>query len=157
MTILLHITGLANAIAIVKSGVYLTSGADDTGSDSCLNSFVLGREKCLGQDFESAGAVVRFEWLGPMRINNDFPLEPDVLHLDLPWRAMVPTGTTRHLRITGLRANFTHWVDEVRNPPWYCLTDTSKSRFRNEQAMVLKKDTAARIKTRPSIEVRLGR
>lgn len=150
MPILIHYTSLENAISIVRSGVFLTAG----GGDACLNAFVEGRPASRGQEFQAEGVALRFDWSGPVRVNNAFPLETDVLHDDLPWRAVVPVGSTQHLRIVGLDAKEDAWIEAVGSAPWYCLTARMKSSYRRDRAEVLKGEIEGRIATRPPVVVR---
>ncbi len=119
-----------------------------------MNSFVEGKPYNKKQHMGANGVRLKFNWSGPVRINNDFPLEPDTLHEDLPWRAVVPVGTTQHLTIVGLDADYDEWAEAVGVAPWYCLTNLMKTAYRERHAKILKLEIENRIQTRPPVVVR---
>lgn len=147
---LIHKTSLDIAIVIIRTGVFKAARGGDAG----INAFVEGKPKNLNQYVEATGATLKFNWSGPVRVNNTFPLEPNTLHEDLPWRAVVPVGTTRHLIVIGLDADDDVWAEAVGATPSYCLTSRMKAAYRHERAKLLKQETEDRIKTRPSVVVR---
>ncbi len=150
MPTLIHHTSLDRAISIVRTCVYKPA---QSAGDEGLNAFVVGKPMNRGQWIEATGAVLKFDWSGPTRVNNVSPFEPNVLHENLPWRAFVPVGSTKYLRVIGLEADNEAWENQIETTPWYCLSGKMKAAYRQKHAKILKRKIEDRIATHPSVEV----
>lgn len=109
MTPLVHITSLESAISIILSGRYHPFQSHPTLTDSGLNAFIVDSIPNLRQEFGGVGARLLLNWNGPVEKRNNFPLPPNVLCTDMPWRVVVPLGTTEHLTLAGLDASDEEW------------------------------------------------
>lgn len=136
MIILKHHTDVASAVTIIDEAQFRPRYPDPRAGDSGLNCFIEGRPANRGQCIERQGATLSLGWSGPVQTGGVFPLTPDVLFDFLPWRAVVPHGTTRHLAVLGLEASQNAWEQCVEPAPWYCITAGLKRAFRARRAAI---------------------
>lgn len=75
--------------------------------DSGINCFIAGNDYDRRQWMEGNGAEIHFEWEGPvLEVSPDepFPLEPNILYNQAPWRAIIPAGTDkRNIRVFDIK------------------------------------------------------
>jgi hypothetical protein len=150
LPVLIHITSLERAISIIRSGVFWAHGGGDAG----LNAFVDGQPVNGANEFAANGAVLKLHWSGQVLENHEFPLQPNVLHTHLPWRAVVPTGTTCHLTAFALEAEQEQWISLAGKSPFYCLTKKMKEGFVANKVERLKQNVNKLLLDRPAIKVR---
>lgn len=154
MIILKHHTDLASALRIIEETQFRPRYPDPRAGDSGLNCFIESRPANRAQWIERHGAILSLGWTGSVQIGGEFPLAPDILFDFLPWRAVVPHGTTRHLTIIGLEAPQSTWEERIDRTPWYYITSDMKRAFRARQAAVEQRRTLEKIGSGISLSVR---
>ena len=108
---IVHVTSIGSALAIMRSRVFLPASPDPLNGDAGLNGLELSRShECNDWWLTGTGARLPFEWGGPVDNSTTVPLAPNVLHDDMPYRVVVPAGTTRHLTLVGFEADPDVWI-----------------------------------------------
>jgi len=83
---LIHVCSIASCINILNG-------------DSGLNCFVDGEKFNKEQELTGEGAEIYIEWNGHFKytsMNEKFPLSPNILYIQPPWRAVIPFGTSKN-------------------------------------------------------------
>ncbi|WP_041208947.1 hypothetical protein [Aeromonas jandaei] len=97
---LVHYCSSDALFEILKSRRFIAAYPSPSAGDSGINCFILGREYNFAQEFNGRGAYLYIEWSGEaIEVSNDkeFPLEPNILHNQERWRAIIPKGTDTNL------------------------------------------------------------
>jgi hypothetical protein len=104
---LIHYCEIDALIKILQSEMYVPAYSFPLAGDSGINCFIRGREYNDCQCLHGEGVEMYFEWDGPLKeisIDTEFPLEPNVLHNQERWRAIIPALTDKeNIRVCGFR------------------------------------------------------
>lgn len=153
---IVHITSIDAALSIIRSRTFVPASTDPLNGDAGLNGLELSQShECNDWWFTGTGARLLFEWDGPVDTSTTVPLSPNVLHDDMPYRVVVPAGTTRHLALTGFEPDPDLWT-AYPLLPWYCLTPASQNRARHRALVRLQRQIDAIVAARPAIRVGLA-
>ena len=115
--ILQHETNPACALNILRTRRFV---AGPILGDAGLNAFIVGhpRGKYREEQAERRGAILEFEWSGPVS-TQDYGVYPnlDVCYDQHPHRAFIFVGTSQHLRLVGLKLKSKDgWAGYVHRP-----------------------------------------
>lgn len=157
--ILQHETHPSSALNILRTRRFI---AGPILGDAGLNAFIVGhpRGNYRGEQAERRGAILEFEWSGPVS-TQDYGVYPDldVCYDQHPHRAFVFVGTTQHLRLVGLKVKSENgWADYVHRPeltvstiwPWL------QSRRKNwvmEQAEMIAQEVEQTLAQKPAVRI----
>jgi len=144
-----HITSLESALSIMRSERYRP--VRGTASDAGLNGLQLGRIGWDKQYFTGTGARLYFEWSGPVEFGPGSA--PNVLFDQMPHRVFVPTGTDRHLRLTGFKAAPEAWEQYYVKLPWYFLGEAGRKRAHRRAMVQLQAEIDGIVEATPYISV----
>lgn len=104
--IVYHITGVGNALSILRSGIFNPHSLLPTNGDNGLNSFD-HRVGYTVQRYKSQQCIIFFDCSLPYSVtsvNTPNPLPPGVLHDQYPWRMFIRGPINKLcLRITNVR------------------------------------------------------
>lgn len=119
---LFHITSPLSAIKIVKQGRFnpLSSAGDNGLNCFCGDKTLYNMKQC----FEGEGARLILEWSGAVENTNPYtsssPLQIDILHIQLPWRCFIPSGTNeKYIRVIGIYFSKDELNSVIESPSWY--------------------------------------
>lgn len=132
--ILARRTSLVEAVEIARTGIYRPQSCDPALFDSGLNAFVADRPGVLSQAFASDEVWLVLYWRGPEQESDTFPLPPNTLCVQLPWRVVVPLGSDANLTIAGVSASEADWRNYEISYPWFCRVWPLKSWYRKRAA-----------------------
>ncbi|MGE0983807.1 GNAT family N-acetyltransferase [Ralstonia pseudosolanacearum] len=154
-----HETSPLAALQILRSRKFVVAGMY---RDAVLNGELPG--ETLAEQAAATGAVLTFEWSGP--VNNQRPdfYDPNVLYDERPNRVHVFVGTDRHLRLTDIalregatwtealtrttRPTGAAWRDPQAWRDWLCPKSTVVRRTR-----ALAEEVHRRVAEKPTITV----
>lgn len=151
--VLKHVTSLACAIAIVRTGLFRPAYASPLAGDSGLNAFEVGRRYVRDQKLQCEVASLFLEWTGPVGTLNDFPLPKNTLVRQGGHRSIVPHGTDRHLRAIRIEAEPEGWRDLHRPAPRWLVMPALKARWLEQKGLAEKRRVEALLQCRPAIGV----
>lgn len=147
---LFHYTSLGAAIKIIRTQKYRTASGDPMNGDSGMNVGIVD-EALSNQHFEGWDVTLYFDFDGPLVPMTSFPLPVGSVYNALPWRAVVPLGTTKELRLIKLEEEDTcDWLEMIPPAPWWI---PFKKWYRKKKAQKLREQTFAMIAKRPLIKV----
>ena len=92
-----HITSIELIESILSTGTYIPSSANPANGDAGLCCYIADRPTWSAAQAEHDGAVLHFEWSGPMQIvGSDVtpPSELNVLYDQHPWRGFIRNGSS---------------------------------------------------------------
>lgn len=117
MTVIEHETSPEIATEIARTGRFFAGPIlGDSGMNARIVNYNAGQYN--PDQAENRGALMSFDWGGPIGSNihiSGFP--PDELQDHFPHRALVPVGTTKHLRLVGIKLiNGASWEQAVTEP-----------------------------------------
>lgn len=115
--IFLHETSVKAAVKILRTRIFV---CDASRNDGGLNGEL--PDRTVSQQGAEDGAVLTFEWAGPivqvLKLADNPAYAPNILYEERPYRVFVPGGTTRHLRLTKLALQENgNWAEALADPP----------------------------------------
>lgn len=154
-----HETSMAIAITIARTKVAF---AGPILGDSGLNVIPVGlhHKPYISNQAQSRGALMTFTWGGPIDTGSGaggYP--PDRLQDEHAHRAVVPVGTTKHLKLQSIALiGEASWLDVVQMPQWKIGTtirwlNSLREEWKEEQAKRIEKEINSIVAQRPSISV----
>jgi hypothetical protein len=109
----------------------------------------------VAQEFNAVGVRLILEFNGGTpRKMMALPLPLGHVYDDLPWRAIVPNGTTEGLTMVDLELDQeVHWHDAVTEPPWWTVGKSLKNWWRDRAASKLKNEIFKLLASHPTLTV----
>lgn len=149
-THLSHYTSLGAAINIVRSKTFKTASRDPLNTDSGLNAGIVG-QPLANQQFQGWDVTLFFDFDGPLVPMSQFPLAVGAVYDALPWRAVVPLGTTKELRLVKLEEeDDCDWLDCIPPVPWWM---PFKKCYRKQKALNLRDEIFDLVAQKPLIKI----
>lgn len=148
-----RITSVAEAIKMIKTGVYIPTNSDPLNGDACLNTFERGLIYYKDQEYSSTGATMIFEWSGPVLETATLPYPVNTLIRHPGWRAAIPVGTNQFLRAVGLiKVERSSWEQMFPAPNWLILP-YCKKRWLQARAIRVRLELRQLLASKPQIQV----
>lgn len=161
--LLQHETHPAIALKVLRTRRFV---AGPILGDAGLNAFIVvhPRGNYRGEQAAQRGAILEFEWSGPVSAE-DYGVYPDldVCYDQHPHRAFVFVGTTQHLRLVGLKLKSSDgWAEYVRRPvlslstfwPWL---QSRRGGWVKKQAQLIAEEVERILAERPPVRIVLPR
>lgn len=177
--IVYHVTSLASALSIMKSGKYIADKNFETSEDAWINLGIMGKILDLRGIFLGRKEVIMiFRWTGEIRrMVRTEDIEPDVLYDGMPTRALVRAGSSQFLNLIGIEIvhsaeRFGEKFDNIKilgvrweepeiselfsKRPFYAITEKQRKRWAYSQEAKLKNTIIKIIEEKPKIVIRLA-
>lgn len=150
---LFHVTSICRLIQIVRRKRYKPAYQNPVAADSGLNAGIVEKQLC-NQCFTATGVKLLLEYYGPLAPMQSFPLPIGAVYDALPWRVVVPYGTTAGLVMTGLQFDKgVSWYDATPEAPWWLPGKALKTYWRKRKASELEAEIAGILKNRPLLTI----